>query len=956
VKLTRRSFVKLSAVCGIGAAGLAHASHFALAAADEGESALTSDAPQRIRTACRACGKMECGVMVTTQGGRVVRIEGDETAFQSEGNCCTKSQSSLQASYHPDRLQFPMKRANPKDQDGGWIRISWDEAWEIIAQKFNEINEKYGGESNLTLTGTSRIWAHGSAAGIAMALGTTNIHCALQICKGPRLLAGALTNDMGLFWYEGVMRPKVYVQWGTACEYSNYDDSARTIISLASEADTHIVIDPRATPLGKEADYWLALRPGTDAALALAWTKIVYEQGLYDELFVKRWTNAPILVVEDMEPSGGFVPDALNGIMMTSHLLKESDIIENGSHRRFMAWDKLNNRLTYWDNNTQTWEGETWHKPTEGEWIPAADSRVADAFLPTPSPFNPDKDPALEGEFEVTLKDGRTVSARPVWTYYVEVFSKYTPEYTEAITEVAAQDIVDSCLAWATRIDPRFGNGGLQYQLATDQTGNCIQTCRILSLLSAITGNTDTPGGNRGQTRYPLIVQPGSAPLHMGQLPEGLTNFMINERHIDKEKYPLNSYFNFFSDATTVLDCANTGDPYPIKGGVMLTGNHMNQSNATYGWDALKQLDFFVAIDLWHAPSTEMADILLPSAHWLETDCVRVSQGASGAAGATCKCVEPPGEAQGDIDITIEFCKRFGLPFGYDPANNPFPSTEEVLDYCLKDNPGPKTWKEYAAEFQEKGWIDAKKHYPEVWGTYRRWEMGAMRQPGAFGTFPVDGKPGFFTPTGLTEIWSTAIESYMDASLIIPDYVEPYKSPVSTPELFEEYPFNMTTGSRIPVFFHSEHRQLPWCRELWPAPRVEINPTDAAELGIAQGDWVWIENENGKIRQVADLYYGIKKGVINCNHTWWYPEVSGPTRGWDLSAINILVYKDDGDPITGASTLRAIPAKIYKATPENSPFNNPVPCDPLDGTPVITSAEDPRLRKWMPVYEGRELT
>lgn len=53
----------------------------------------------------------------------------------------------------------------------------------------------------------------------------------------------------------------------------------------------------------------------------------------------------------------------------------------------------------------------------------------------------------------------------------------------------------------------------------------------------------------------------------------------------------------------------------------------------------------------------------------------------------------------------------------------------------------------------------------------------------------------------------------------------------------QEYPLIITTGRRIPVYFHSEHRQLPWCREQWPVPRVEIHPKTAAEYGIEQGDW-----------------------------------------------------------------------------------------------------------------------
>ena len=137
-------------------------------------------------------------------------------------------------------------------------------------------------------------------------------------------------------------------------------------------------------------------------------------------------------------------------------------------------------------------------------------------------------------------------------------------------------------------------------------------------------------------------------------------------------------------------------------------------------------------------------------------------------------------------------------------------------------------------------------------------------------------------------------------------------------------------------------------------PRVEINPQTAEEYGIEQGDWVWIETEWGKIREVADLYYGVPKNVINCEHTWWYPELSQDAgHGFQLSAVNQLIDNSAQDPHCGSSNLRGYLAKIYKATPENSPFNNPVPCA-SDGTPIIHTSDDPRLKEWLPTYEGRE--
>ena len=78
-----------------------------------------------------------------------------------------------------------------------------------------------------------------------------------------------------------------------------------THLDVYKRQDVHICIDPRLSGSGKEADYWLNLKPGTDGALALCWQHIIIEHDLVDWEFVKRWTDASLLVVEDMEPTGG---------------------------------------------------------------------------------------------------------------------------------------------------------------------------------------------------------------------------------------------------------------------------------------------------------------------------------------------------------------------------------------------------------------------------------------------------------------------------------------------------------------------------------------------------------------------------------------------------------------------------------------------------------------------------
>lgn len=623
VSITRRAFAKLAAVTG-AAAFLAPQAARAL---EENEAAKTAvPEVKRIRTACRGCGKMECGVWVTVENGRAVKIEGDESAFQSRGNCCTKSMASVEAAYHPDRLRYPMKRTNPKgDDDPGWVRITWDEAFGTTVAKAREVKERYGGPAIAGITGTSRVWPMAGTGGWVRMWGSPNGIQAWQVCKGPRHFTGNLTSQFAHSWVATVDRPRVYTAWGGSTEISNYDDSCRTSVEVSAQADITIIVDPRTSNLGKEATYHLALRPGTDGAMALGWAHIVVDHELYDDLYVKKWTNAPFLVVEDMEPTG-YDTVSTNGDPFTlkTRLLKESDLREDGNPKHYMVWDNLNNKLTYFDVDSGEWEGQTWMKPTEG-FVPQQKvvEGVSQGWCPSPTSFGAadgfeaEIDPALYGEFEITLKDGSVHMVRPVWEHYVEMLSEYTPERTAEITGVDAQLIQDACLAWATRIDPSsgYGNGGLRYMLAIEHNGHAVQTCRTLDTLVQITGNMDTPGGNRGATRSP--VEGGHAGF--GSNAPGCPAMSNEDRlaRLGSERFPLLRWFNSWADANSVWEAMTTHEPYPVVMAMNSSGDFMCQGNTAYNWEALKGLEFIFEANLWKPPSAGMADILVPAQHCL---------------------------------------------------------------------------------------------------------------------------------------------------------------------------------------------------------------------------------------------------------------------------------------------------------------------------------------------------
>ena len=1042
LNLTRRAFTKLAAVTGAAVACTAAAPNAALA--EDAGAAARGDDVKRVRTCCRGCGKMECGVWVTVQNGRVVKVEGDQSSFQSSGNCCGKSQSSIQAAYHPDRIYHPMKRTNPKGEDPGWQRITWDEAMQTIGEKFQQIIDRYGGQSIFNMAGTSRQWVYGPYAFYKWLFDTPNAHVASEICKGPRRLMGWISSVDGAPWMALRDGPRVYVQWGTAPENSNYDDSCRNLVDKMNEADVHICIDPRLSGSGKEADYWLNLKPGTDGALALCWQHIIIEHDLVDWEFVKRWTDASLLVVEDMEPTDGRYIDLsspvqvppledLIGTKLKTRLLKESDLKEGGSPHKFYAWNKNANDgaggLVYWDADATQWEGCNHVAPTRDQMEVVYKGTSQEGYLPPLSYWELEEagiDFDLKGTHEIELADGTKHVAKPVWAYLEESVKECTTEWCQEKTGLDPALVEEACLAWATRPEGQtYGNGGIHLNLAPDQVGNCAQTVRAVLHLSYMTGNFDGPAGNRGLTRTPVDEQATAAPgVNMPQevkwtlkgmeaitgepqcppfyLPDvKLEPTNIPDRReilsnmVGAEKFPILPYYNEWADATCIWEACINGDPYPLKGGINESGSFMNMSNATLAWEALSKLDFWVDINMFHHPGTEMADIILPCQHWTELNNIRVSQGASGGIGLTQRAIEPPADTKFDYDINrliFEALEKQGNPNGTwmsikgdgpgayhhdDRLEEWFQAHNEKSGFDTR-YPGCKWehFEDFKEDFQENGWINAKEIEPDRWGTYRRFETGWMRMGKDACTaapWSVDdsGQPvnnfGCPTPNALVEFWSMAFETYCidmanefepgkfdPIKEMMPNYEPPASSADGGKIDLEEYPIILTTGRRIPVYFHSEHRQLPWCRELWPAPRLEMNPADAAELGLEQGDWAWIETEWGKVRQSVDLYHGIAKGWANAEHAWWLPELPAPTHGCMLSNIECIWDPHGQDKFISSHHMRGVPVKIYKATPENCPDGKVIPCAPEDGTEIIYDASDPRLKEWLPNYEIRK--
>jgi anaerobic selenocysteine-containing dehydrogenase len=117
----------------------------------------------------------------------------------------------------------------------------------------------------------------------------------------------------------------------------------------------------------------------------------------------------------------------------------------------------------------------------------------------------------------------------------------------------------------------------------------------------------------------------------------------------------------------------------------------------------------------------------------------------------------------------------------------------------------------------------------------------------------------------------------------------------------------------VQAFFHTEGRQIESLRRLNPEPEVEIHPATAAGLGIADGDWVWIESpRGGRIKQRARLTEGIHPDVVSAQHGWWFPEKEPWEYGFTESNVNALTHGMPRDPQTGSEPWRSFLCRIYR--------------------------------------------
>ncbi|HEX2225840.1 MAG TPA: molybdopterin-dependent oxidoreductase [Candidatus Binatia bacterium] len=562
-------------------------------------------ATHTVRGYCALC-TAHCATVATVTDGRVVRLEADSD-HPNGGVFCIKGKAAPELVYHPDRLNFPLKRTRPKsDSDPGWKRVSWDEALDDIAQRLRFVREAHGPRAVAlakgTGGGTSVSDAERWLSRFINCFGSPNWVSTTHVCNWHK--------DTGFTYTFGVEIPTPDLAHSNAFLLWGHNPSstslilAHDIVAARKRGMKIVAVDPRRVGIAAQADVLLQVRPGSDGALALALIDVVITDELYDESFVRQWTNAPFLVRTD------------NGSALT-----ESDLTTTGSPQRFIAWDEASGAPVTYDPVIGNFETEVVR-------------------------------PAILGDYRIKAKDGNEILCRPIFAELAKLAARYKPEASAEITYVPAAKVRQAArlLAENRPISMYMYNGVGQHTNAT-------QTNRAIAVLYALLGDFDQPGGN--------VVFP-KAPVNAVSGKEFLSKEAAEQR-IGRERKPLGPPAKPGNCAAYDIFTAILEDrPYPIKALLNFGSNTvMSTGDSERARTAFRAVDFAVAAELFMTPTAELCDYVLPAASFLEmgnltSDFKHRPQGRLHLQYRP-PVVPPLAERRSDTWIIFELAKRLGF-------------------------------------------------------------------------------------------------------------------------------------------------------------------------------------------------------------------------------------------------------------------------------------------------------
>ena len=925
--ISRRSFMKTAAATGAALAATA------MPLLQEADEAFAAGSVERVmhKTACHGCTNC-CPVRVYTEDGRVVKIEGDPDGPLNKGGVCLKCLSQIQTVYSPRHVLHPMKRVGERGENK-WEAISWDEAVNLAGEQIATAVQKYGPYSYWSARGGGGAYIEWETSGLDYTFGgcnslasgacqcamprdfvsTTSVgfNCCVDMDNVDRWVG--ITDNAELDGTRRDETERVFVLWGSQPHSSKAAHGGHGLTDARSNLGVKtIVIDPYMTAEATKADVWLPVRPGSDCALMLSWIHHIIENNLYDEAFVKHWTNLPFLINPETRMAyraEEVWPDYVNPAADPAGIYDTP---------AYVCFDAKTNSI----------------QP-----------------FPFSSPDNCPIDPVIFATATVNGQEAKTAGQ-----IYREEAEPWTLEAAGQTCWLDPERIREAVELYANA-----DFGGLSNGVFSDHQENSSTAPLGALAIDALLGYVESPcsafqnHGPESRTadrptqrlgvfsstfeRYGLGWTTGLTKAENDRLLDAIVAEWDAKGRNGKE---MQRYF-FQSRCDTMganehkgihqwQTCApkelrqaiTTGEPYRPRVMYEMSGNKYAVMGPTLEWKKAYDEQDFVIQQYPNMTSftVQSVDLFLPTTEWLEYDSYEAPGTHFNRHYARCQVThlgETVNPFVSPYQVAEAAVEKLGAENVFDPDayKVPFYESLEAARADWAQQMGKGSWQEMLDDidhrFTEVPMDDYMAYYQ-------------YKEPVS------DGLPrGFATMSRKVDVYSEAMlrlartgfpymypfdQPACDDYDPICTFKEPTESPLEGANGYDpEYPLVITTG-RLPHFHHGTMRHAPFVREVMPAPELKINPETAAKYGIEHLDWVKITSRRGSSNARAYLTQGIAPGVL-ITERFWNPECFDETQetitpGIEECGYNIMSADEFQNPCFATNSYRAFTVKIEK--------------------------------------------
>jgi anaerobic selenocysteine-containing dehydrogenase len=879
-----------------------------------------------------------CGIQVTLKEGRVRFIQGNPNHPVNQGVLCAKGSAGIMKQYSPAKLKQPLRRKPGTERGAGEFEaISWDEALDVLTQRLAHLRATdpkklaffTGRDQMQALTG---LWAQ--------QFGTPNWSAHGGFCSVNMAAAGLYSIGYS-FWEFGAPdwdRAKYFLLWGVAEDHAS-NPIKIGLDKLKRNGAKFVSVNPVRTGYSAIADEWLPVRTE----------------------FLVRYTNAPWLVVQTPGQAG----DGL--------------FLRDAAGRPFV-WDQKTNALASGlDVGVAPALFGTYTAP-DGRTLRTVMSLAAERYLD--DRYAPAQVAAECGVPAATIERIAREMAHVAFQETITLPIAWTDVYGRQHDHVVGRPVAMYAMRGVSAHTNGFQSCRALHLIqmllgALEGPGNFRSRAPFPKPIPPVQlPENDASVMNAVNT--PL----GRTPLGFPMRPEDLAiDAQGRPLRIDKA-YSWESPLAAHGVMHMVIANAVAGDPYPIDTLMLFMANMAWNSsmNTAAVQDMLREkrddgeykIPFIVVSDAFHSETVNFADLVLPDTTYLERfDAISlldrpISEPDAVADAIRHPILQPDRDVRAFQEVLVDLAGRLKFPAFVTPEGAPkytgYP--DFIVNYerapgigflagwrgkegtlPLRGAPNPKQWEAYIENeaFFTHHWADNQKYMRFVNRDYQQAAVEA-------------GFIGKVEPL-IMQIWSEPLQKFRLAGQGLYDGPCPtapedqarltqYFDPLPTwyppigasapaqsasptaPRLEQAFPFSAIT-QRPMVMYHAWDSQNAWLRQILAQNFLYMNTAMAAQLGLKDFDWVWVESHHSKVRCQLKTMEGVESGTV-----WTWNAIGKQAGAWGLDQqasevthgflLNHLISESlpprvgerrmtNSDPITGQAAWFDLRVRITRA-------------------------------------------